>query len=77
MPVVLVGISTVASYDRVIEAVSEFQFAPDCVRQDRNDALTPAEKEVLFAFGAEKPDQEGTEGCKRLIKNAIACWNYL
>ena len=26
---------------------------------------------------AEKPDQEVAEGCKRLIKNAIVCWNYL
>ena len=25
----------------------------------------------------EKPDQEVAEGCKRLIKNAIVCWNYL
>jgi TnpA family transposase len=26
---------------------------------------------------AEEPDQEVAEGCKRLIKNAIVCWNYL
>src|SRR6267378_5861949 len=26
---------------------------------------------------AEKQEQEVAEGCKRLIKNAITCWNYL
>ena len=26
---------------------------------------------------AEKQEQEITEGCKRLIKNCIVCWNYL
>ena len=26
---------------------------------------------------AEKEDQEMEEGCKRLIKNCIICWNYL
>jgi len=26
---------------------------------------------------AEKQDQEVAEGCKRLIKNAVVCWNYL
>ena len=25
----------------------------------------------------EKQEQEIAEGCKRLIKNAIICWNYL
>jgi len=25
----------------------------------------------------EKYEQEIAEGCKRLIKNAITCWNYL
>jgi hypothetical protein len=25
----------------------------------------------------EKEDQEIAEGCRRLIKNAIVCWNYL
>lgn len=25
----------------------------------------------------EKEDQEIAEGCRRLIKNAIICWNYL
>ena len=25
----------------------------------------------------EKVEQEIAEGCKRLIKNAIICWNYL
>ena len=25
----------------------------------------------------EKQEQEVAEGCKRLIKNAITCWNYL
>jgi TnpA family transposase len=29
-----------------------------------------------FAHG-EKEDQEIAEGCRRLIKNAIVCWNYL
>ncbi len=26
---------------------------------------------------AEKQEQEIAEGCKRLIKNSITCWNYL
>ena len=26
---------------------------------------------------ADKQEQEVAEGCKRLIKNAIVCWNYL
>ena len=26
---------------------------------------------------SEKEDQEIAEGCRRLIKNAIICWNYL
>ncbi|MBA2727532.1 MAG: Tn3 family transposase [Parachlamydiaceae bacterium] len=26
---------------------------------------------------SEKEDQEIAEGCRRLIKNAIVCWNYL
>ena len=26
---------------------------------------------------AEKQEQEIAEGCKRLIKNCITCWNYL
>jgi hypothetical protein len=26
---------------------------------------------------AEKQEQEVAEGCKRLIKNCIICWNYL
>ena len=26
---------------------------------------------------AEKQEQEIAEGCKRLIKNCIICWNYL
>ena len=26
---------------------------------------------------ADKQEQEVAEGCKRLIKNAITCWNYL
>ncbi len=26
---------------------------------------------------AEKQEQETAEGCKRLIKNCITCWNYL
>ena len=26
---------------------------------------------------AEKQEQEVAEGCKRLIKNSITCWNYL
>jgi len=26
---------------------------------------------------AEKQEQEIAEGCKRLIKNCIVCWNYL
>jgi hypothetical protein len=26
---------------------------------------------------SEKEDQEITEGCRRLIKNVIICWNYL
>jgi len=26
---------------------------------------------------SEKEDQEVAEGCRRLIKNAIVCWNYL
>ena len=26
---------------------------------------------------AEKQEQELAEGCKRLIKNCITCWNYL
>jgi hypothetical protein len=25
----------------------------------------------------EKQEQEIAEGCKRLIKNCITCWNYL
>jgi TnpA family transposase len=29
-----------------------------------------------FTYG-EKEDQEIAEGCRRLIKNAIICWNYL
>ncbi|HNB20070.1 MAG TPA: Tn3 family transposase [Agitococcus sp.] len=29
-----------------------------------------------FTYG-EKEDQEIAEGCRRLIKNAIVCWNYL
>lgn len=28
-------------------------------------------------FEAEKQEQDMAEGCKRLIKNAIICWNYL
>jgi hypothetical protein len=31
-------------------------------------------RELLYA---EKYEQEIAEGCKRLIKNAITCWNYL
>jgi TnpA family transposase len=31
-------------------------------------------RELVYA---EKYEQEISEGCKRLIKNAIACWNYL
>ncbi len=26
---------------------------------------------------AEKQEQEVAEGCKRLVKNCIICWNYL
>ena len=26
---------------------------------------------------AEKHEQESADGCKRLIKNCIVCWNYL
>lgn len=29
-----------------------------------------------FLYG-EKVEQEIAEGCRRLIKNAIVCWNYL
>ena len=29
-----------------------------------------------FLYG-EKVEQESAEGCRRLIKNAIICWNYL
>jgi TnpA family transposase len=29
-----------------------------------------------FLYG-EKIEQEMAEGCRRLIKNAIICWNYL
>ena len=29
-----------------------------------------------FLYG-EKIEQEITEGCRRLIKNAVICWNYL
>ena len=28
-------------------------------------------------YQGDKQDQEVAEGCKRLIKNAIVCWNYL
>jgi len=31
-------------------------------------------RELVYA---EKYEQEIAEGCKRLIKNAITCWNYL
>ena len=32
---------------------------------------------ALAEWVASKEDQEIAEGCRRLIKNAIVCWNYL
>ena len=32
---------------------------------------------MSFLARREKVEQEIAEGCQRLIKNAIICWNYL
>jgi hypothetical protein len=55
--------------------------APSSVNSTRSRTRTSS-RAISVGSGreldqAEKPDQEVAEGCKRLIKNAIVCWNYL
>jgi len=49
---------------------------------NKGEASNKFSKAISFGHNhefiqSEKEDQEIAEGCRRLIKNAIVCWNYL
>lgn len=76
-------------YGRMPKTVHVLRFIDDLqMRQQSRKSLNTIEsdnrfsKAVFFANGGEmifltRPEQMIAEACKRLIKNAIVCWNYL
>lgn len=76
-------------YGRMPKTVHVLRFIDDLqLRQQSRKSLNAIEsdnrfsKAVFFANGGEmifltRPEQLMAEACKRLIKNAIVCWNYL
>ena len=76
-------------FGKVIKSAFILKYIDDVeLRQAIEKQLNKSESSNKFsravAFGnnqeflyAEKVEQEIAEGCRRLIKNAIICWNYL
>ena len=77
------------SFGKIIKSIFILRYIDDLeLRQAIEKQLNKKENSHQFSravsFGnpreftqAEKQEQEVAEGCKRLIKNAITCWNYL
>ena len=68
--------------NRVAEIVKELEFQG--IEKQLNKGENANKFSRAIAFGnnqdflyGEKVEQEIAEGCRRLIKNAIICWNYL
>jgi TnpA family transposase len=76
-------------FGRITKSLFILKYRDDCVfRQSIEAQLNKVESSNKFSkaisFGhsqefvqSEKEDQEIAESCRRLIKNAIVCWNYL
>jgi TnpA family transposase len=76
-------------FDKIIKTIFILKYIDDPeFRQAIEKQLNKIESSQKFSkaisFGhnqefiqSEKDEQEIAEGCRRLIKNAIICWNYL
>jgi TnpA family transposase len=79
----------IKEFGRIIKTLFILRYADDVeLRQDIEKQLNKLEssnkfsKAVFYGNNQEftqdtKEEQQIAEGCKRLIKNAIVCWNYL
>jgi len=77
------------SFGQILKSIFILRYVDDVeYRQAIEKQLNKIESSHQFAravsvgnprefLQAEKEDQEIAEGCKRLIKNTVACWNYL
>ena len=67
----------------ILKYVDDLQFRQAIEKQlNKVEGSNKFSKAISFGHNqefiqSEKEDQEIAEGCRRLIKNAIVCWNYL